>query len=224
MIKKVIALDLFCGAGGASMGLYNAGFEVSGVDINPQKNYPFSYIIKDVTKLSLKFLRQYDFIWASPPCQAYSQASRVHRNKGKKYPDLIGIVRKKLQKSGRPYCIENVFGAPLQFPVMLCGTMFGLGVFRHRYFETSFGLLAPEHIKHKGKIGDGKYFSIAGGAGRWKSWGKVKRNVTKGTVEQWRKALDIEWMTRKELTQAIPPAYSEYIAKQFLANQSSTSA
>ncbi len=210
------ALDLFCGAGGASRGVVDAGFEVVGIDLNPQRHYPFEFHQSNALSVTLKYLRQFDFIWASPPCQAYSVASAIHRKNGKKYPDLVAVTRDMLIESGIPYAIENVGGAPLQNPIMLCGTMFGLGVFRHRYFELSWGMLSPHHDKHKGKIGDGKYFSIAGGAGRWRSWGTNHKGISKGTIAQWKTAMDIGWMTRDEIKQAIPPSYSKWIAEQFL--------
>ncbi len=119
-------------------------------------------------------------------------------------------------ETGKPWVIENVIGAPLQNPVTLCGLMFDLKVLRHRLFETSFFMLRMPHPSHKNKrIGEG-YFSVAGGTGRWKTWGKVFRNVSKGTAAQWADAMGIDWMTRKEITQAIPPAYTEWIGRQLI--------
>lgn len=197
------------------MGLYSAGFEVEGVDIKPQPHYPFKFYQADALEFELK---GYDAYWASPPCQLYSLASVIHRNEGKEYPDFIAATRFRLGLTGKPFIIENVPPAAkvLINPITLCGTMFGLGVFRHRVFEITFAIEVPEHHKHNGKIGDGKYFSVAGGAGRWKSWGKVYRNVSKGTREQWRLAMGIDWMLRSEITQAIPSAYSEYIGKYLM--------
>lgn len=210
-------LDLFCGAGGAAMGYYQAGFtDITGIDINPQKHYPFKFIQADALEYLAEHGSEYDVIHASPPCQAYSLASVRHRNEGKEYPKLIEPTRELLIKIGKPYIIENVPGAPLINPITLCGLMFDLHVFRHRKFETSFMVLQPSHPSHKGKrIGEG-YYSIAGGAGRWKSWGTVKKDVSKGTAAQWKEAMDIDWMTRKELTQAIPPAYTKYIGEQLI--------
>lgn len=196
------------------MGLHRAGFEVTGVDIAPQKNYPFKFIQGDAMDADLS---GYDFVWASPPCQAFTMANHKDRTDGRAvHPNLIPAVRSMLREL--PHIIENVPGAPLENPSLLCGVMFGLGVFRHRIFESNYLLLTEDHPRHTGKmIGDGKMFSIAGGAGRWKSWGTVKRDVSKGSAAEWRAAMDIDWMTRKELTQAIPPAYSEYLARQILA-------
>jgi DNA (cytosine-5)-methyltransferase 1 len=209
-------LDLFCGAGGSAVGYYRAGFELTGVDIKPMPRYPFEFIQGDALEYLAEHGREFDVIHASPPCQAYSVASIIHRNNGKQYPDLIKITREQLIINGRPYIIENVVQAPLNKSFILCGLMFGLHVFRHRCFETSFFVLAQGHPAHKGKrIGEG-YFSIAGGSGRWKTWGTIKRNVSKGTAKQWQSAMDIDWMTRKELTQSIPPAYTEWIGKQLM--------
>jgi len=208
-------LDLFCGAGGASMGYYRAGLDVEGVDIKPQPHYPFKFYQADALTFPLE---GYDAYHASPPCQKWSVAGIIHRKKGKVYPELIDATRFRLLLTGKPYVIENVPPAKkcLVNPITLCGVMFGLGVLRHRCFESSFALPPIAHIKHDGKIGDGKYFSVAGGAGRWKSWGKVYRNVSKGTVKQWQEAMGIDWMTRAEIKEAIPPAYTEYIGKYLM--------
>jgi DNA (cytosine-5)-methyltransferase 1 len=197
------------------MGLHRAGFDVTGVDIRPQKRYPFAFQQGDALEADLD---GFDVAWASPPCQRYSLASVRHRNEGKVYPDLVALIREKLKRWGGPWIMENVVNAPLSGNVvMLCGTMFGLGVFRHRLFESNFLLLVPAHSGHSGTIGDGKYFSVAGGSGRWKSWGTVHRNVSKGTATEWRQAMGIDWMTRDEIKEAIPPAYSEFLGAQILA-------
>ena len=201
------------------MGYYLAGFRVVGVDNRPQKNYPFEFIQADALEYVAEHGHEYDAIHASPPCQWISVAAVVHRNNGKVYPELIQATRFVLSCLCLPYVIENVPPAKpyLYDPVALCGVQFGLGVLRHRLFECSFSVEQPPHLKHDGKIGDGRYFSVAGGAGRWKSWGTVYRNVSKGTRDEWRRAMGIDWMNRQELTQAIPPAYTEFIGKQLMA-------
>ncbi len=211
-----VILDLFCGAGSAAKGYADAGFNIIGVDKEPQKRYPFKFIKEEVFFFMQNcFLsHEFDAIHASPPCQKYSKATKEKYKNN--HPDYIPELRKILNNTGLSYMIENVPQAPLipEKTIVLCGTMFDLGVFRHRKFETNFNLMAPSHKKHNGKIGDGKYFSVAGGAGRWKSWGKVHRKISKGTADEWRQAMGIDWMTRKELTQAIPLAYTEFIGKQ----------
>lgn len=143
-------LDLFCGAGGAAMGYSQAGFtEIVGVDIEPQPNYPFDMYVADaIYYATTDNLQRFDLIHASPPCQRFSTLAYRNGN-GDDWPDLIPPTRKLLKESGVPYVIENVEGAPLVDPVMLCGTMFdGLRVLRHRLFETSFPVEVPEHGRH----------------------------------------------------------------------------
>jgi DNA (cytosine-5)-methyltransferase 1 len=154
-------LDLFCGAGGAAVGYNRAGFDVIGVDINEQPNYPFEFIRSDVFELDPSYLKEFDFIHASPPCQAYSWATKGHRNKGKEYPDLLGKTREFVLESGVDYIIENVVGAKLINPVKLCGTMFGLRVIRHRLFESNMWLYPPCKCNHKGTVYNGDYSMVA---------------------------------------------------------------
>lgn len=195
------ALDLFCGAGGASMGLYMAGFDVVGVDINPQPRYPFDFIQADALTVDLK---GYDLIWASPPCQAFTLAQRIRK---RQHPDLIDPIRKRLRAAGVPYVIENVEGAPLRSPITLCGSMFpGLRVYRHRLFESSFGIKEPRHPEHVAplrkmgrKVQPGEFMHVVGNF---------------SGVDLAREAMNIDWMKRDELREAIPPAYSEYIGRQ----------
>jgi DNA (cytosine-5)-methyltransferase 1 len=118
--------------------------------------------------------------------------------------------------SGKVYVIEKVIAAPLQTSIVLCGLMFDLHVFRHRNFETSVMIFQPPHISHNGKkIGEG-YYSVAGGTGRWKSWGKITPGITKGTIKECSQAMGIDWMTREELVQAIPPSYTKFIGEQLM--------
>lgn len=205
------ALDLFCGAGGASMGIYLAGYEVTGVDISHQPNYPFNFIKADAVEYLEELLESriidYDFIWASPPCQAYTWSAKKHVNAGKEYPDLVDIIRELLIKTGKPYIIENVPGAPLNNPVVLCGTMFpDLKVFRHRLFESNFPLVVEMQCSHAGhkametRKSGGDFYTVAG--------------HFVGTTEEWGNAMGIEWMKKKELTQAIPPDYAYYLVSQ----------
>ncbi len=195
------------------MGLHRAGFEVVGFDIEPQSRYPFEFHLEDALTVDLS---GFDAVWASPPCQDASVASNVHKNNGKEYPNLVTPSLVMLKSAGLPFIVENVPRRDLGHQIVLCGLSFGLPIFRHRQFASDTMLFGVPHASHIGKrIGEG-YYSIAGGAGRWKNWGGVHRNVSKGTRAEWREAMGIDWMTRHELTQAVPPAYSEYLGKQLL--------
>jgi DNA (cytosine-5)-methyltransferase 1 len=206
---KQKALDLFCCAGGAGMGLHRAGFEVVGVDIEPQPNYPLRFIQGDALEADLS---GFDFVWASPPCTAHTALN--HAQKGK-IVSLVERTREKLKAWGGVFIIENVPGAPLINPIMLCGTMFGLEVIRHRIFESNVLLLAPGDCQHRGTVADGTYVSVHGGGQR--STHTIPYSEQR---RRWEKAMGIEWTkTRKELCNAIPPAYSEYLGRQILAIQ-----
>lgn len=195
------ALDLFCCAGGASAGLVRAGFEVHGVDLAPQPEYPWRFLQADALSVEM---RGFDLIWASPPCQAHSRATK--RWKDAVHLDLIPATRARLKASGALYIIENVIGAPLDNPVMLCGSMFGLGVQRHRLFETNFPVVQLP-CDHEGQ---GPVVGVYGHSG-----GSSKRDgLTFPGVASWREGMGISWMTRDKLAQAIPPVYSEYLALQ----------
>lgn len=157
------------------MGLHRAGFDVVGVDLMRQPRYPFAFVRADA--LAPPFdLAGFDFVWASPPCQADSILKNLPWLKGKEYPRLIAPVRDMLIAAGVPWCIENVPGAPLQ-GISLCGQMFGLPLYRHRIFETSFFLMAPTHSKHREAIGErrvmvpGKRGTLNASSSRG-SWGK----------------------------------------------------
>jgi DNA (cytosine-5)-methyltransferase 1 len=199
------ALDLFCGAGGASMGLYRAGYEVTGVDIKAQPRYPFRFIEGDALEAGLK---GYDLIWASPPCQRYTVAQNAAKN-AEAHPDLIPIVREMLEASGSAWIIENVVGAPLRNPMMLCGLAFGLRVKRHRLFESNRFMLVPPCPSH-----DQDYYVIFGHEVRNRRHGV--RAGRKNRISEGREAMGIEWMTRGELSEAIPPIYSEFLGRQVM--------
>jgi DNA (cytosine-5)-methyltransferase 1 len=150
--RKPRLLDLFCCAGGAATGYNEAGFEIVGVDVKLQTNYPFAFVQSDALTLDPKFIATFDAIHASPPCQSYSDLAKRNGN-ADAWPRLIDPIRDLLVGSGLPYVIENVEGAPLRNPVMLCGTMFkGLRVLRHRLFEADFPILTPRHGTHPSPI------------------------------------------------------------------------
>lgn len=201
-------LDLFCGGGGASMGIHLAGHEVTGVDIVNQPEYPFTFIQADALTVSLE---GYDAFHASPPCQAYSYATTQWKNKGNEYPDLLNLVRERLLKTGKPFVLENVQNAPIRKDVLLCMGMFDKDrkytVRRHRIFEIhGFSVPQPEHKTHQGKVGDGRVISVFGHGG-----GK-RYNHCACDMETWKQAMNISWITkRRTLTESIPPDYTKYI-------------
>jgi len=204
-------LDLFCCAGGAAMGYYRAGFDVVGVDIKPQKRYPFEFIQADCLALGMDFIRGFDAVHASPPCQIHSITAKMTGAHG--HIDLIPQTRAMLTDSGLPYIIENVPGAPMYDPVILCGLMFGLRVYRHRLFESNCFLLAPSHPAHRGYTNASRsYSSFKDGASIICCAGHNFRR------EDGALAMKIDWpMTRKEMAQAIPPAYTEFLGRQLLS-------
>lgn len=199
-------LDLYSGAGGAGYGYHLAGFEVVGVDNRPMPRYPFTFIQADALEYLATHGHEFDAIHASPPCQFHSNTQRIQ---GNTHPDLIEPTRKLLQEIGKPYVIENVPGAPLINPVILIGTMFDLMTIRPRLFECSFDVplvLAPVPSRQQTKMGrapkrDGDYVQIVGHF---------------SNVDYARRAMGISWMTRDELSQAIPPAYTHFIGTYLL--------
>lgn len=211
------ALDLFCKAGGASAGLAMAGFDVTGVDIEPQPNYPGKFIQQDaLTVEPWAIADQYDFVWASPPCQSYSDLAKRNGN-GHEWPRLIEPIRLLLQKTGLPYVIENVEGAPLLSPVRLCGTQFkSLRVLRHRLFEANFTIESLPHGKHPKCHTHDKRKSHFGKTCEWKDFVQVTGGGN-SSVASAANAMGIWWMTKDELNEAIPPAYAFHIARCFLS-------
>lgn len=216
-------LDLFCGAGGCTKGYQEAGFYVVGVDFKSQPNYCGDKFIQADALEMLAALAEdkalfcgpgmtiltFDAIHASPPCQAHSDLAWHPQNRGNDYPELIAPVRELLQAAAVPYVIENVEGAPLIEPTMLCGSSFGLPVQRHRLFESSFPMMGAGGCAHgalpkrfrlwrHGREYDSAFVPVYGTGG-----GKA--------AEHWAEAMGIDWMTRREMAQAIPPAYTRHI-------------
>lgn len=214
-------LDLFCGAGGAARGYQRAGFHVVGVDLAEQPNYCGDdfYRRDALDVMESGWWASFDAIHASPPCQAYTQARHIHGRTD--HPDLVAPTREALKKSRLPYVIENVPGAPLLDPVVLCGRAFGLNVKRHRLFESNVALLVPPCPK--GHPGD--WLTIFGSLTRSRQWnvpnpqpGKRKQDFVRKTLQEGLDAMGVDWpMTQAELSEAIPPIYTEHIGGQLMS-------
>lgn len=188
-----------------------------GVDIRPMPNYPFKFVQADALVYAAQHWHEFDFIHASPPCQASSALTKGTNADKFEYEDLIPETRELLEATGKPFVIENVQTADVRRDLTLCGEMFGLAVIRHRWFEMNWPVVQPEHIPHRGKVAGfrhgvwevGPYFAVYGKGGG------------KGSVPQWQEAMDMHWTSkRKEIAEALPPAYCEYIGKQWLTQQS----
>jgi DNA (cytosine-5)-methyltransferase 1 len=206
-------LDLFCCEGGAGEGYRRAGFDITGVDINPMPANPHRFIQADALEYLAAHGHEYDVIHASPPCQAFSVATKAWNGKIKhaEHPNLIPPVRELLKAWGGPYVIENVVGAPLEDAVQLCGSSFGLAVRRHRLFESNVPIMAlpcAHHLQREAKYPPTRsdrtnlspVVSVFGAGG-----GRAKNAAL------WATAMGIDWMTKHGLAQAIPPAYTEHI-------------
>lgn len=214
-------LDLYCCAGGAAVGYHRAGFEVTGVDLHWQRRFPFRFIWNDALAYMRlhkdEILETYSAIHASPPCQDYStltQGNRMRVDWWDRHTDLIDATREGLNDIGLPWVLENVPASWIRPDIALCGEMFGLGVIRHRYFELGFWrpMETIEHREHRGPVQgwrhgrfvQGPYFQVYGQGGG------------KGTLADWSQAMGIDWMTRAELVEAIPPAYTEWVGGELL--------
>ena len=219
-------LDLFCCAGGASMGYHQAGFEVTGVDIKDQPSYPFKFIKGDVMEVlkDKDFLNSFDAIHASPPCQGYSSATKpdsiyVHYSQGKDTPKLIEPVRNALISTKKYYIIENVAGAKYHLiePFKLTGYMFGMPIERTRYFECNFPVVLLKNITKRGFC---KKYAEENGID-YRDMSVTGKSRRKGSIDVWRKIMNMPWAGRGwELTEAIPPAYTKYIGEQLLKYES----
>ena len=215
-------LDGFSGAGGSGRGYQMAGCEIVGVDVIDQPHYPGRFIRADFLKLSVDFLREFDLIHCSPPCQRYTSLRHApgrHRD-----ADLIGPTRKLLIASGVDYVIENVVGAPLVNPTVLCGSMFGLAtpdgaeLRRHRLVETSFSCSALACCHKPGAAVIGVYGGHA--RCRRRPAGQDHQPLSDFTAYDARYAMGVTWLvTNDELSQMVPPAFSEFVARQWLAGR-----
>jgi DNA (cytosine-5)-methyltransferase 1 len=215
-MRKLRCLDLFCGAGGAARGLQHAGFDVIGVDIEPQPRYAGDRFLQyDVMTLDWGALEwmEYDLIWASPPCQRYSRltppAYREH------HPDLLPVLLTHLRVQSIPYIVENVPGTEhfMCDPVFLCGTMFGLPFWRHRWFE-----IGPDAVRRQvffllSPCNHSEVPVLISGRSRRRVQGHRSKEPS---VAARASAMGIDWMTGEELGQAVPPAYSQYLGKRLM--------
>lgn len=203
-------LDLCCKAGGAGKGYHDAGFDVVGVDKEPQPRYPFEFHQADALDVLEDLPPGFDAIHASPPCQAFTAYRRRGGGVGDGYPDLIGPIRSLLQATGLPYVIENVPASPVAPQVMLCGSSFGLDVRRHRWFESSVPMMSPPcaHGLQKPRF--------AHATNRRNLRRTVEIGVWRIPLSVQQAAMGIDWMTLEELTEAIPPAYTEFIGDQLM--------
>jgi DNA (cytosine-5)-methyltransferase 1 len=212
-------LDLYCGSGGSGMGYHQAGFEVTGVDTKGKRNYPFEFIQVDAREIlsDINFLKEFDVVTGSPPCQLYSRTKHLRDAQGgnARAIDMVPETREAFIKSGKPYVIENVPGSPLIDPITLCGSSFGLRVRRHRNFESNIKLqgLPCEHKSQGRPIG---------------VYGSKNDNIPKGgktasTLEEAQEAMGIDWMGWRQIVLAIPPAYTKFIGGQIYENINSLS-
>ncbi len=212
-MRRLRGLDLFCGAGGASMGYHKAGFEMVGVDINPQPEYPFEFHQADAMSFPLI---GFDFIHASPPCQAFTPLSALPGAGVKNPPvDLVQPLRNLLKVWGGVYVIENVVQARLVDPIRLCGKMFGLKLYRHRDFESSVDLVAPRHLPHSelcmraGYVPtlERPFMSVHGRNGHnSKEWVRTAAEY-----------MGVPWMTTlNSVCEAIPPIYTSWVGQQLV--------
>lgn len=185
------------------MGYHRAGFDVVGVDIHPQKNYPFEFHQADAIEFLKEHGHEFDAVHASPPCQRHSAMSNCRPGLAEEYPDLVAPVREQLIANGKPWVIENVVGSPLINPIMLCGTMFDRELYRHRLFESSFYMMQPFHPRHT---------IPASKAGHWKPGTIMSVSGHIAPIAHARNIMDIDWTNREELAEAIPPYFTEHVA------------
>ncbi len=214
-------LDLFCNAGGAATGYARAGFEVVGVDINPQPNYPFEFIQGDALELGPKPFANFDFVHNSPPCQHGAAITKgTNKRLQDSYPNLYPPTVAMLERWCRkPWAIENTYSRP---DVVLCGEMFGLDVIRHRRIELgNWSTAKPVHPKHRGYVRgvrhgvvrEGPYVAVYGKGGG------------KATVPEAQKAMGIDWTdVHEELVEMLPPAYTQWIGQRFLEHMKEAAA
>lgn len=224
-VDKPRLLDLFCCAGGAAVGYHRAGFEVVGVDIASQPHYPFHVFQEDALDWLCFYVEnwewphdvmRFDAIHASPPCQHFTKYRNAVKDITERYEDVVGVVGNLLDATGLPYVIENVEGAPLDDPVTLCGSMFDLDVRRHRLFEANWPLADHEWGCRHG-IWSRRFKSSTGR--RPDSRLSIEVGSWDEPLERQKAAMGVDWQIDvRELSEAIPPAYTEFIGLQLMSH------
>lgn len=221
--RKPRILDLFCCAGGAAKGYADAGFEVVGVDIDPQPNYPYEFHQADAIEFVKEHGHEFDAIHASPPCQTFSRTKTLH---GNEHPDLIKPTRDALVASGKPWVMENVVGSPLIGPIKLSGQHFNmtapdvdgvpLKLVRHRLFESNILLRVPDSFHANRHI---QTASIYGAGGGWTPRHRDNPDRRGGYIPHTdviKKLLGIDWMSKHEMSQSIPPVFTEWVGGRLI--------
>jgi DNA (cytosine-5)-methyltransferase 1 len=218
---KPLLFDFMCCGGGAAKGYADAGFEVIGFDIEDQPKFPYTFYKWDVLKLDPDWIAEKaDGIHASPPCKTHTTMKRFS---SKHHIDLVPQTRELLIATGLPYIIENVPGAPLRDPITLCGSSFGLYVRRHRLFESNFKLESLE-CRHAWQTATSPgFWPLAYHSGEpIATWSPVigifggGQGLGEGETELWRKHMKIDWLSKKQMSQAIPPPYTEFLGRQLM--------
>ena len=214
-------LDLFCCAGGAGRGYHDAGFEVTGVDIKDQPRYPYEFIQGDALDYARNHGHEYDAIHASPPCQAYSATKSFHENQ---HPDLVAETREVLNGIGKPWVMENVVGAPLEDPMKLDGRHFGitapdvdgvmLKLVRPRLFESNFELRAPDSWYPNSDLHTASVYGAGGGWTPRRRDDPERRGGYIPHTDVVKRLLGIDWMTKHELSQSVPPVFAQWVGEQ----------
>lgn len=218
-MSRPLLVDAFCCAGGARKGYHDAGFDVVGIDLEPQPHYPYEFVQGDAVKLlgDRGFMAQFAAAGASPPCQRKSKMTVCRPGVAATYPDLIGPVHRRLVAWGGPWIIENVEGAGLPgqddlfgaYGAMLCGTMFGRELYRHRWFQGNIPLHALHHPRH---------IKPGSAAGHWKPGTVISVEGNCSPIALAREVMAIDWMPRENLAEAIPPYYAEHLGRILLGH------
>jgi site-specific DNA-cytosine methylase len=204
-------LDLCCGAGGAGKGYADAGWEVEGVDIVAQPDYPYPFHLADGLEYLSEHWSEFDAVHGSPPCQASSTLSKGTNGNRYGHLDLVPAYRAAFKALPIPTIVENVKSAYLRPDLTLCGAMFGLKTYRHRYFELSFAVQNPPHPRHDGRTSGWRHGRLVKGS----MVAVYGHGGYKGTKSEWQEVMETPWITKKRaIAQAIPPKYTQFIGSQ----------